>query len=84
MEREAIIGNVTTIGKFILCTFGTSTMASFANSGEFSVIIGAIFGLIWAFYDSKYFNTFFKRNTTPVTEPEVLNDEYVTGDDLNE
>ena len=84
MERDAIIGNVTTIGKFIFCTFGTSAMASFANSSDFSIIIGAIFGLIWAFYDSKFFKSFFKRNKTPVTESdEILNDEYVTGDEFD-
>ena len=81
MGREEIIGNVTTIGKFVLCTFGTSAMASFANSSDFSIIIGAIFGLIWAFYDSKYFNTFFKKNNPLCEEDLVLNDEYEVGEE---
>jgi hypothetical protein len=81
MEREEIIGNVTTIGKFILLTFGTPSLVSFANSSDFAILIGAIFGLIWAFYDSKYFNTFFNRNKKVVSSDEgILNDEYTSGD----
>ena len=81
MEREEIIGNVTTIGKFILLTFGTPSLVSFANSSDFAILIGAIFGLIWAFYDSKYFNTFFNRNKEVVSSDEgILNDEYTAGD----
>lgn len=83
MDRDEIIGNVTTIGKFILITFGTPAMVSFADSNEFVLLLSAIFGLIWAFYDSKYFNTFFKRNRPEQTAEEslVLNDEYTSGDD---
>ena len=85
MERDEIIGNVTTIGKFILITFGTPAMVSFANSTDFVLIISALFGLIWAFYDSKYFNTFFKKNTDvepPIEEELILNEDYIfDGDD---
>jgi len=82
MNRDEIVGNVTTIGKFILLTFGTPAMVSFANSSDFAIVIGALFGLIWAFYDSKYFNTFFNRNKETVsTDDGVLNDEYTTGDE---
>lgn len=84
MSRDEIIGNVTTIGKFILLTFGTPAMVSFANSNDFVIIISAIFGLIWAFYDSKYFNTFFNKsnNCSPNHDYEDgLNQEYTTGDD---
>ena len=81
MNRDEIVGNVTTIGKFILLTFGTPAMVSFANSSDFAIVIGALFGLIWAFYDSKYFNTFFNRNKKVVSSDEgILNDEYTTGD----
>ena len=77
MEREEIIGNVTTIGKFILITFGTPSMVAYANSNEYVILVSAIFGLIWAFLDSKYFNTFFNRNRKdPIPESEVLNPEY--------
>ena len=88
MGRDEIIGNVTTIGKFILITFGTPAMVSFAYSSDFVLIISAIFGLIWAFYDSKYFNTFFNRNKVveaPIEEELVLNEEYIfDGDDDGE
>ena len=80
MGRDEIIGNVTTIGKFILITFGTPAMVSFADSSDFVLIISAIFGLIWAFYDSKYFNTFFNKNKIieePIEEELVLNEEYI-------
>lgn len=85
MNRDEIIGNVTTIGKFILITFGTPSMVSFANSNEYVILIAAIFGLIWAFLDSKYFNTFFNnKENKPIEEgyDESLNPEYETiGDD---
>ena len=89
MDRDEIVGNVTTIGKFILLTFGTPSLVSFANSNDYVKIVAAAFGLIWAFYDSKYFNTFFDKNKQedddPVMSDEddmVLNDEYeVTGDE---
>ena len=84
MNRDEIIGNVTTIGKFLLITFGTPSMVSYANSNEFVILVAAVFGLVWAFLDSKYFNTFFNRDkgTTPVEEySEGLNQEYTTGDD---
>ena len=80
MSRDEIIGNVTTIGKFILITFGTPAMVSFADSNDFVLIISAIFGLIWAFYDSKYFNTFFNKKDNvekPIEEELVLNEEYI-------
>ena len=77
MEREEIIGNVTTIGKVLICAFGTPSMVSFVTSNEYVIFMGALFGLIWAFYDSKYFNTFFNRNRKdPIPESEVLNPEY--------
>ena len=79
MNREEIIGNITTIGKFILITFGTPAMVAYANSNEFIILISAICGLTWAFLDSRYFNTFFKHKTIPQT-PEILNDEYTTPD----
>ena len=68
MNRDEIIGNVTTIGKFILITFGTPAMVSFANSNDFVMIISALCGLIWAFYDSKYFNTFFQKKTKVIED----------------
>ena len=77
MEREEIVGNVTTIGKVIICAFGTPSMVSFVTSNEYAIFISALFGLIWAFYDSKYFNTFFNRNRKdPIPDSEVLNPEY--------
>lgn len=86
MERDEIIGNVTTIGKFILITFGTPAMVSFADSNDFVLIISAIFGLIWAFYDSKYFNTFFNKKDDvekPIEEELVLNEEYIFDGDTD-
>jgi len=85
MDRDELLGNVTTIGKFILLATGTPSLVSFANSNEYVILLSAIFGVIWAFYDSKYFNTFFKRNSEPVDEyTEGLNQEYTTGDDDGE
>ena len=85
MERDEIIGNVTTIGKILICAFGTPSMVSFVSSNEYIIFMGALFGLIWAFYDSKYFNTFFGTKDTeipPVEEyQDGLNPEYTTGDD---
>ena len=90
MNRDEIIGNVTTIGKFLLITFGTPSMVSYANSNEFIILISAIFGLIWAFLDSKYFNTFFNKNKhtcscndiDPAGEyEEMLNEQYGELDD---
>ena len=78
MSRDEIIGNVTTIGKFILLATGTPSLVSFANSSDFAVIIAALFGLIWAFYDSKYFNTFFNKSKNTEDE-ELLVDEYEEG-----
>lgn len=68
MNRNEIIGNVTTIGKFILITFGTPSMVSYANSNDFTILVAAIFGLTWAFLDSKYFNTFFNDDDEVVIE----------------
>lgn len=79
MERDAIIGNVTTIGKVILCAFGTPAMVSFASSNDFIILISAVFGLIWAFYDSKFFNTFFNKNNECDCEEELTITE--SGDD---
>lgn len=84
MDRDEIIGNVTTIGKILLCTFGTPSMVAFVNSNDYILLVSAVFGLIWAFYDSKYFNTFFNRNknVSPVAEyDEGLNQEYTAGDE---
>ena len=78
MEREEIVGNVTTIGKVIICAFGTPSMVSFVTSNEYIIFMGAVFGLIWAFYDSKYFNTFFNHDDPEEEKyPEVpLNEDY--------
>ena len=83
MGRDELIGNITTIGKFILLATGVPSLVSFANSNDFVIFMGAVFGVVWAFYDSKYFNTFFKRNNVePINgEQPVLNDEYEFGDD---
>lgn len=80
MSRDELIGNITTVGKFVLLATGVPSLVSFANSNDFVIFMGAIFGIVWAFYDSKYFNTFFKRNQIDTSEP-VLNDEYETGVD---
>jgi len=83
MDRDAFVGNITTIGKFILLATGTPSLVSFASSNDYIILISAIFGVVWAFYDSKYFNTFFKRNAVPVADEysDGLNPEYTTGDE---
>lgn len=89
MNREEFIGNVTTVGKILICTFGTPSMVSFVSSNEYVILVSALFGIIWAFYDSKYFNTFFKgkAKTTEImdhdgaAEYEDLNMDYSAGDD---
>jgi hypothetical protein len=84
MNRDEIIGNVTTIGKFLLITFGTPSMVSFADSNEYVLLVSAIIGLIWAFYDAKYSNTFFSKKEATCDEELILNEEYITGDDDGE
>ena len=76
MDRDAIIGNVTTIGKILICTFGTPAMVSFVNSNDYILLTSAILGVIWAILDSKFFNTFFNKQTETIEESIVLNDEY--------
>lgn len=90
MDKEVIIGNVTTIGKIIamavagwfigLCVaYGISLPV---DQQALSEIIFTVFLLVWAYFDAKYPNKLGVFGNKPVMfgiggEP-VLNDEYET------
>ena len=81
------IGNLTTMGKFILIAFAGWIISLAASKGfdlgvdaeTLAQIIGVLAGLAYSYIDAKYPNTFKCFGNAPVeidnTEP-VLNDEY--------
>ena len=44
MDRAELIGNVTTIGKFILLGTGVPSLVSFANSNDFVIFMAFLKG----------------------------------------
>jgi hypothetical protein len=86
------IGNLSTIIKIISMTTAGWIITTIAATGynlgidaqTLASVIGAIIGLILAYIDAKYPNTFtWLGNNKPIitTEEQVLNDEYECGDD---
>ena len=78
--NKKIIGNLTTIIKIAIMTVAPA-IAVYIGTDEQTVIafLTAILTFCLAVIDAKYPNTF---NKNPVaTESDILNDEYVTGDD---
>ena len=85
MDKDVIIGNVTTIGKVIamaiagwfigLCVaYGISLPV---DQQTLSEVIFTVFLLVWAYFDAKYSNSFFGTAKPEVDAAEpVLNDEY--------
>lgn len=85
MDKDVIIGNVTTIGKVIamaiagwfigLCVaYGISLPV---DQQTLSEVIFTVFLLVWAYFDAKYSNSFFGNAKPEVDAAEpVLNDEY--------
>ena len=88
MGREEVIGNTTTIGKFILITFAGWIISLAAAKGlnlpvdaaTLAQIIGFILGLAYSYLDAKYPNTFSwlgnAMNKTIPDDETILNDEY--------
>ena len=89
MDKDVIIGNVTTIGKIIamaiagwfigLCVaYGINLPV---DQQTLSEVIFTVFLLIWAYFDAKYPNKFgIFGNANPAIDgsEQVLNDEYET------
>ena len=82
-----LIGNITTIGKLIAMMIAGWFIRYCVSKGiqlpvdqeTLSEIIFAILLLIWGYFDAKYQNTYFKKQTTTIqTEETVLNPEYET------
>ena len=88
MERNEVIGNTTTIGKFLLIAFAGWIISLAAAKGfnlpvdaaTLAQVLGVIFGFAYSYLDAKYPNTFDwlgnAMNKTIDTEETVLNDEY--------
>ena len=76
-----IIGNLTTIIKILIMTVAPA-IAVYIGTDEQTVIafLTAVLTFALAVIDAKYPNQFGKHET--LEESEVLNDEYVTDDDL--
>ena len=90
IDKAEFIGNLTTIGKFIGLLIGTPAVVSYVNSNDFVLLISAIVGIIWAIYDAKFQNTFFKNKPDDVLIEDVdpageyeagLNQDYSFGDE---
>ena len=94
MTDNNYIGNGSTIIKFIALTIAGWTLSTLAAKGydlgidvtTLASVIGAFIGLIIAYIDAKYPNTFRWLNnaepeTLPDDEPLILNEEYEFGDD---
>ena len=83
--NKDIIGNITTIGKFIAMIIAGWFIGFCVSKGiqlpvdqeTLSEIIFAIILLVWGYFDAKYQNTLFGKNTPAVEKEEkVLNPEY--------
>ena len=89
MDKDVFIGNITTIVKTILLATGVPALVSFANTNEFTLLLSAIIGLAWAYFDAKYSNTYFNNKTEPCIEDidpaneyeEMLNAQYTDDDE---
>lgn len=93
MSKQEIIGNTTTIGKFLLIAFAGWIISLAASKGmnlgidasTLAQILGVIFGFAYSYIDAKYPNTFAwlgnAMNKTIDTSEPVLNDEYMYGED---
>lgn len=88
---ENYTGNISTIVKWISMIIAGNVIGALAAQGlhlnvdatTLSEVIGAFIFLVIGYIDAKYPNTFkFLDNAEPpvVPEPEILNQEYVTGD----
>lgn len=89
-DRDVIIGNVTTIGKIIAMAIAGWFIGLCVAYGiklpvdqqTLSEVIFTVFLLIWAYFDSKYHNSFFgEKESAVITDygrEQVLNDEYET------
>jgi hypothetical protein len=87
MTRQNIIGNTTTIGKFLLIAFAGWVISLAASKGlnlpvdaaTLAQILGFIAGIAYSYLDAKYPNTFDwlgnAMNKT-IDDEEVLNPEY--------
>ena len=87
MTRQNIIGNTTTIGKFLLIAFAGWVISLAASKGlnlpvdaaTLAQILGFIAGIAYSYLDAKYPNTFDwlgnAMNKT-IDDEEVLNLEY--------
>jgi hypothetical protein len=92
MTRQDIIGNTTTIGKFLLITFAGWILSLAAAKGfnlpvdaaTLAQVLGVIFGFAYSYLDAKYPNTFDwlgnAMNKT-IEDDEVLNLEYILPDE---
>ena len=85
MDKDVIIGNVTTIGKIIAMAIAGWFIGLCVAYGiklpvdqqTLSEVIFTVFLLVWAYFDAKYSNSFFGNAKPEVDAAEpVLNDEY--------
>ena len=93
MERNEVIGNTTTIGKFLLIAFAGWIISLTASKGlnlpvdaaTLAQILGFILGLAYSYLDAKYPNTFSwlgnAMNKTINDDETILNPEYTLPDD---
>ena len=88
MSKQEIIGNTTTIGKFLLITFAGWILSLTASKGlnlpvdavTLTQILGVILGIAYSYLDAKYPNSFDwlgnAMNKTIDADETILNDEY--------
>jgi hypothetical protein len=90
--NDNLIGNTSTIIKFLALTISGWILSTLAAQGynlgidatTLASVIGAVIGLLFAYIDAKYPNSFKWLDNAPVpmeTEETVLNDEYECDED---
>jgi uncharacterized membrane protein YqaE (UPF0057 family) len=79
MDKD-IIGNITTIIKILIMTVAPAIAVYLGTSQETVIaFLTAVLTFVLAICDAKYPNTFGSNKT--IEESDVLNDEYITGED---
>lgn len=77
MDRDIIIGNLTTIVKILICIFAPSIAVYLGTDLNTALaLLTAIAGLLFGFIDTKFKSTYFNNKRTTTNDDGVLNDEY--------
>ena len=79
MDKEIIIGNLTTIVKILICIFAPTIAVYLGTDSNTAIaLLTAIAGCLFGLIDTKFKSTYSNNSSPTISDNEELNPEYTS------